>query len=653
MTMTLEPPAIPDALIGDDPLTQHELVGTDRAPQRRRITDWRPHRPSTHGWITGAIGAFTLVLYSWNLSAVGMGNSYYAAAVKSMTVSWKAFFFGALDPGSFITVDKPPAALWLQAISGRIFGFSTTSMILPEVLCGVGSVLLLHKLVRRWQGDVAAHLAAIALAVTPIAVAMFRSNNPDAVLTLLGVAGAWAMWNAIETGRTRWLVAAGAITGLAFNAKMLQAFLVVPAFAIVYLVAGPPKLGKRFVQLLAAMAALVVSCGWWMAIVAMFPASARPYIGSTSDNSIVSLLLGYNGLDRVFGSGSGTGGGGAAFGGTAGLWRMFNSETGGLVSWLIPIAAVGLIAGLLITRRRPRDDRARAGWLLWGGWALTCMEVFSLSEGIFHPYYTVQLAPAVAALAGAGGVALFRLARDGSGRSQLAARMALPATIVLGAAWAVALLQRTPNYHSELRTLIVAGAAISAAGLTAGFVLRHRVLQLAAAAIGALTLLAGPTAYAVTTVESPVSGSLISAGPTVASTGFGGLGGPGGGRGGPGSSTSVSSELIDYLETNQGDATYLVAAFGSSATEPIILATGEPVITIGGFSGSDPAPTLAQFQQLVASGQVRFLLASSGQGGGPNGGRGGSSEITQWAEANGTAVTVGGATLYDLSGVTS
>ena len=226
------------------------------APPRRWVR-WR--RPSRSGWITGAIGGFTALMYTWNLSAIGMGNSYYAAAVKAMSVSWKAFFFGSIDPGSFITVDKPPAAFWLQALSVRVFGFSSWSMLLPEALLGVASVLILHHLVRRWAGDTAAHLAAMAFAVTPVALLMFRYNNPDAMLTFLGLAGAWALWRALETGRTRFLLLASGLTGLAFLAKMMQAFLVVPAFGLVYLIAGPPKLGKRLWQLAAAAAVLVAS----------------------------------------------------------------------------------------------------------------------------------------------------------------------------------------------------------------------------------------------------------------------------------------------------------------------------------------------------------------------------------------------------------
>ena len=618
--------------------------------------------PTRSGVITALIAALTGALYTWHLSAVGYANSYYAAAVKSATVSWKAFFFGAIDPGSFITVDKPPAALWIQALFARVLGFSSFSMLLPEALAGVGSVLIVHHLVRRWRGNTAAHLAAIAFAVTPIATAMFRNNNPDAFLTFLGLAAAWALWKALETGRTRMLVIAAALTGLAFETKMLQAFLVLPAFIVVYLVAGPLKLGRRIAQLFAAVAALIISSGWWMAIVALWPVASRPYIGSTTNNSIVSLLLGYNGLDRVFGSGTGTPGaggqgggpgGGGGFGGTAGWLRMFNSAVGGQVSWLIPLAVAGLLAGLWQTRHHPRTDLGRAGWLLWGGWAMTCIAVFSLSKGIFHPYYTVQLAPAVAVLAAVGALALWQL-----GRSHGALRVALPIAIALTAAWAVALLQRTPTYASWLRPTIVVAGAIGAAGLLVGSLLRNRPAVVAAAGLSAAALLAGPTMYSLTTVAHPMAGALVAAGPA-SGTGFGAAaGGAGGlGRGGPGTASTVDTGLVAYLEANQGDATYLVATVGAQSSASIIIATGKPVITIGGFNGGDPAPTLEQFRQLVAEGKVRYLLAggNAGPGGGGNGGQGSGSAITQWASQNGTQVAASeigatsNATLYDLS----
>lgn len=667
MTLTDAPPALTDEELdrirGAADAGDHEHLDvpppSEPAPPTAQGSPWRDrvHAPTRSGWITLAIAALAAVLTTWGLGEAGVANSYYTAAVKSMSESWKAFFYGSIDAGSFITVDKPPAALWLMALSARLFGFSTWSMLLPQAAAGVGSVLILHRLVREWMGDVAAHLAALALAVTPVAVVMFRYNNPDALLTLLCLGAAWALWVALKDGRTRWLVLSMALIGLAFNTKMMQAFVVLPALVGVYLLFGPPKLGKRLWQLALAGVALLVSAGWWVAIVATVPAASRPYIGSTDDNSILSLVLGYNGLERVLGGegagptgGGPAGGGGPNFGGAVGWLRMFNAENGGQIAWLIPIALLGLGAGLWLTRRGPRTDLTRAGWFLWGGWALTTLVVFSFAEGIFHPYYSVQLAPAIAALAGAGAVALWQL-----GRRHPATRWLLPAAVVTTAGVAVIILGRTPDFAPWLSVAIVAGAALGAAGLWFGATLRLRTLTLAAAAVAGVTLLAGPTAYTLTSIANPQTGSLAAAGPTSAATGVGPGGGGDGGAGGPGGdATDIDGDtaLVAYLEAHQGDATWLVAAFGSHSSASIILATDEPVMTIGGFNGGDPAPTLDEFVEYVETGQVRYVLVSGGGQGGPGGG---SSEISSWVTANGTAVDTGtgstSGTLYDLSGL--
>ncbi|MBV8959488.1 MAG: glycosyltransferase family 39 protein, partial [Actinobacteria bacterium] len=482
---------------------------------------------------------------------------------------------------------------------------------------GIGSVLILHRLVRKWMGELAAHLAALALAVTPVAALMFRFNNPDGVLTFLLLASAWALWAAIESGRTRHLVVSAVLMGFAFNTKMLQAFVVLPVFILVYLWAGPPKLGRRIVQLAYAAAALIVSAGWWVAIVALWPAASRPYVGSTNNNSILSLVFGYNGLSRIFGNGQGAPGGGAGpggaggpgggggFGGSPGWLRMFNNAVGGQISWLLPLALAGLAAGIWLTLRNRRTDTGRAGWLLWGGWTLITLAVFSQAQGVFHQYYTVALAPGVAALAGGGAVALWRL-----GRTQKWLGWALPAAIAVTAWWAVTLLHRTPTYVPWLRTAIVVGATLAVAGFVVAASYRHRLTVTVAAVVAGATLLAGPVAYTLTTVRNPAGGSLAAAGPSTIS-------GPGG-RGGPGEATTVDAGLISYLESHRNGAQYVVAAFGSQSSASVIIATGQPVITIGGFNGGDPAPTLAQFQKLVADGKVRYILLSDQ--GGPGGG---------------------------------
>jgi 4-amino-4-deoxy-L-arabinose transferase-like glycosyltransferase len=251
--------------------------------------------------------ALCAALYLWTLSRNGYANQYYAAAVQAGTHSWKAFLFGSLDASNYITVDKPPASLWLMELFTRAFGFSSFSMLLPQALAGVGAVALLYAMVRRRFGSTAAFLSGLTLAITPVAALMFRFNNPDALLVLLLVAGAYCVTRATEDGKTKWLALAGTAIGVAFLTKMMQAFVVVPAFAAAYLIAAPVPLRRRLWQLGAGGAAMLVAAGWWVALVELWPASARPYIGGSTNNSILELVFGYNGLGRLTGSGAGAG----------------------------------------------------------------------------------------------------------------------------------------------------------------------------------------------------------------------------------------------------------------------------------------------------------------------------------------------------------
>ena len=467
--------------------------------------------------------------YLWDLSASGYANSFYAAAVQAGTKSWKAFFFGSIDSSSFITVDKPPASLWVMALSGRIFGFSSWSMLAPQALEGVAAVALLYAAIKRWFGTGAGLAAGALLAATPVAALMFRFNNPDALLVLMLVAGAYCLTRALERAGTRWVVAAGTMIGFAFLAKMMQAFLVVPAFALVYLVAAPTGPRRRVLQMLAGGVAIIVSAGWWVAIVALWPASSRPMIDGSSDNSILNLITGYNGLGRIFGSGGpggpGGGGGGGNFSGATGVLRLFNSVMGGQASWLLPAALLALVAGLVATRRAPRTDHTRAALLLWGGWLVVSGLVFSLSSGIIHTYYTVALAPAIAALVAIGGRMLWAR-RDAAG-----ARVAAAVAVAVSVGWAWELLDRTPSWEPWLRTAILVGAVLSVGALIVSAVwrpLRGR-LAVAAVVLGAMASVAGPVAYAAQTISTAHTGSVPAAGPA----GAGGMGGGFGGGGMP------------------------------------------------------------------------------------------------------------------------
>jgi len=719
----------------------------------------------------------TAALYLVNLSANGWGNDFYAAAVQSMTKSWEAFFFGSFDAGNVVTVDKPPAALWVMALSARVFGLSSWSILVPQVLMAVATVALLYAAVRRVAGPGAALLAGAAMALTPVAVLMFRFDNPDALLVLLMVAAAAAVVRAVEQAGTRWLLLAGALLGLAFLTKTAQALLVLPALAAAYLWAAPTGLWRRVRQLLAAGLAMVVVGGWWFVAVALWPAADRPYIGGSTNNSAIELALGYNGLGRIFGqggfgdgrggaadaanggapglSGSGTagvpagaagggmtgvpgggtayspggaagsgvagvpggataggaadaagglpggpggfeGGGGGPFGGGAGLGRLFANDVGGQIAWLLPAALALLVIGIVLTRRAPRTDRLRASLIVWGGWTVVTALVFSLMEGIFHQYYTVALAPGVAALVGIGGALLWQR------RSAAGARWTLAALVVGTAAWAWVLLGRTPDFVPWLRWVIVAIGLVGAALLLLPG--RGRVVAAAALAAAVASALLGPAAYAVDTVATASKGSIPLAGPATA-RGFGpggdrgdrpardrlggmtgeaagsgaagdaagsaatsgttggaagsgaaGSGAAGGaaagsaagmpgqaGRGGPGGESQPTDQaLVGVLQA--AGTKWSAATVGSMQAAPLALDSATDVMAIGGFSGGDPAPTLEQFQSYVAAGQVHYFIAGGGFGGRRDG-----STISAWVEQTFTAAAVGGHTVYDLT----
>ncbi|MEV6830882.1 glycosyltransferase family 39 protein [Amycolatopsis sp. NPDC051102] len=610
-----------------------------------------PAVPPDPRWVKPSVAALLLgtgLLYLWDLAKTGWANDFYAMAVQAGTWSWKALFFGSLDPGNVVTVDKPPFSLWVMGLSGRLFGFSSWSLLVPNALAGVASVGLLYLAVRRLSGPGAGLLAGAGLALTPVAALMFRYDNPDAFLVLLLVAGGYCVVRALEHASTKWLLLAGVAIGFGFLDKMLQAFLVLPAFVLVYAVAAPTSPGRRIGQLCAAAGAVVVSAGWWIAAVALWPVADRPYISGSTDNTVLELAFGYNGLGRIFGEGRGGGGGGAfappaglelpaggrgfggGFGGETGLTRLFSGEFGGEASWLLPAAVLGLAAGLWFTRRAPRTDRTRAALLLWGGWLVVTALVFSYMSGIIHPYYTVALAPGTAATLGIAARELWR------GRANFAARVVLAVMLAVTAVWGFVLLARTPDWQPWLRyTLLVAGAA-AVAGLLFGAD-RFRRLGPVVAVLGLCGALLGTASFTLATAATAHAGGTPSSGPAVASgRGFGARG-----FGGGETDTAVA-ELLKNTTTK-----WAAAQSGAMQSAGLALASGRPVLAIGGFSGSDPAPTLQQFQQYVADGDVRYYVA--GGRGGFGGGRGTSGEIQAWVEQNFAPETVGGTTVYDLT----
>ncbi|UGT58199.1 glycosyltransferase family 39 protein [Nocardia asteroides] len=685
---------------------------TTRAPIVTAEPEVRRKRWETPALVLLLAG--TAIAYLCNLSANGWANEFYAAAVQAGSQSWTAFFFGSSDAANSITVDKPPASLWVMELSVRLFGLNSWSMLVPQVLLGVASVAALWAAVRRSFGPVAGLVAGAVLAVTPVAVLMFRFNNPDALLVLLMTAAAWAMTRAVADGRWRWLLLTGGLIGFGFLAKQLQVLLVVPALALTYLIAGPPKLGKRIAQLFAAGAAMVVAAGWWLLAVELWPADERPWIGGSQDNSIIELTLGYNGLGRLNGNETGSVGpggelppGGNGIWGSTGITRLFEPAQGGQIAWLLPAALVALVAGLVLCGRAPRTDKRRAALILWGGWLLVTGLVFSYMAGIFHQYYTVALAPAVAALVGIGAVQLW------GARERLWVRLTCALTLGLSTATAWILLSRSASFQPWLRWAILVVGVFTTVALAFPLARRQSlVAALAAAFVG----LAGPVAYSVDTLASAHSGAIPSAGPNVG--GMGGRGGPGmrpdgqmgalpdgaarGGDGqadgaaappgtggapmdggtstdgdsgsatGDGSATGrrlqadgdggvpmggpggllggsrPSEQIVGLLEQNGTSYTWVAATVGSNSAAGYQLATELPVMPIGGFNGSDPSPTLEQFQRYVAAGEIHYFVA------GGRGGPGGNSEstasaITAWVTANYTATTVDGVTLYDLT----
>ena len=412
--------------------------------------------------------ALTALLYLWDLGRNGWANDFYAAAVQAGTKSWKAFFFGSFDSSNFITVDKTPASLWVMELSARIFGFNKWSMLVPQALEGVGSVLLLYAAVRRWFGHAAGLIAGLVLALTPVAALMFRFNNPDALLVLLMTAAAYAIVRAIENGRTKWLVFCGVLLGFAFLAKMLQAFLVLPGIAIAYLWAGPPRLGRRIWQTVLLGFGVIAGAGWWVLIAQLTPAADRPYFGGSTNNNILQLAIGYNGLGRLDGNETGSvggGTGGVGWGGATGLIRLFQSEFGGQISWLLPAALIALAAMVWMSRRAVRTDRIRAAALLWGGWVLITGLVFSYMSGIIHPYYMVALAPGIGALVGVGAMEFWRARLR---PRNLVARAVAAAAVVITAVWAYVLLDRTPDWLPWLRWVVLAAGVISGLAVLAG-----------------------------------------------------------------------------------------------------------------------------------------------------------------------------------------
>jgi 4-amino-4-deoxy-L-arabinose transferase-like glycosyltransferase len=627
-----------------------------------------------------AVMSLAAILNLWALARNGWANQFYAAAVKSMSGSWHDFLFASLDKGGVMTVDKPPLALWVQALSVRVFGFHSLSILVPQALMGVASVALVYDLVRRRFGRLGGFVAGLALALTPIAVAISRHNNPDSLLILCCVAALWFTVRALEDPRTRWLVAAGVCVGLGFETKMLVALVVVPGIVAAWLWVAPAARGRlrALRQLLAGGGAMLLVGGAWPLLVELTPAADRPWISGTSDNRILSLIFEYNGLGRVDGQAGGPGGlgGGTMFGGTTGPLRLLNSALGGQAGWLLGFALGGGVAVLVASRLRRSD--ARSGWLLaLGGAFVTTAVLFSSAGGIFHPYYVSLLAPFAAVLVGAGAAQL----SDGG----FSARVLAPLAVVLGVIVELVVRADYPGQLTWLPPVLIVVGALAVLALAA---FSSRTVRLAALGAALAALLAAPSVWAFDTLGHATSGTFPAGGPAsvesggpgggfggaggrggfagprggapggapqlfgagsaqtggppggtgalpetgggagaipgaprgVGARGSGGIGGFGGGAIGAPIGGSVTSSVLAYVKSH-GGGTIAVASQSNAASA--ILEQGANVAGIGGFSGRESDVSVSWLAQEVRSGKIRWVLDEQSTGGAGAGAAGG------------------------------
>jgi 4-amino-4-deoxy-L-arabinose transferase-like glycosyltransferase len=624
------------------------------------------------------------LLYSLGLSASGWANAYYSAASQAGALSWRAMLFGGLDPSGGITVDKPPASLWLAALWVRTFGLSTQSLLLPQALCGVVSVALLYGAVRRQAltlvpgsrrtgatGAANEHdpsrearaaavglVAAGTLALTPVVTLMARYNNPDALMVTLSVGAAYALVRSVGSARGGggWLALAGALLGLAFLTKLLQAWLVLPAFVAVALVAGAGPLSRRLARVLGAAAAMIAAAGWWVLLVQLTPAADRPWIGGSQHNSVLELALGYNGLGRVTGQ---EGGGGAADIARPANWLRLFGTWAPEASWLLPAAVVALVSGWVLTRGRSRRDPVRAGLLLWGAWLFGAGVVLSSLRGISHSYYAVQLAPAIAGAVALGGALLWQHAWSPAGVAW--PRRVLAGGVVVTALWSVGLLFSRPGWPLGTAPVVLIAATVVALGLvTAGRAptgrpavpspaappaaeppssapgWTKRLVSVAAVA----ALLIGPATWSVATAQAMHRGSNVVSGPGVAASRT-----PAGISPGSTSTARLPTELVDTVRAGAPGYDWAAAVVGRRAAD-LQLASGAPVWALGGFNGGDPHPTVDAFIAAVAAHRVHYLALQ----GRPGGGSSPSAQIERWASQRAPVQAMGEWFLIDLTG---
>ncbi|MCU1391835.1 MAG: glycosyltransferase family 39 protein [Ilumatobacteraceae bacterium] len=614
-----------------------------------------------------SVVAVSVVTNAWGISAMGWGNAYYSAAVRSMGSSWHNFLYASFDPGGYVSIDKPPLSMWVQVISAKLFGYSALSLLIPEVIAGALAVWLLYWGLRRTWGTTAGLVGATALALTPIAVAVNHSNNTDSVLALLMTAAAVAAMEAVRTGRFRWLLAACALAGCAMTTKMLAAAPVMPGILIAYAWCAPVRWRVRLGQV-AVGALTLASVGlWWFVVVAATPAHDRPYVGSTQTNSVFELAFERNGVDQVDGQSSvgllrgarseaerpgperatedAAGEGvtaavspfldlagateraeeapdfvraagsnlvipGLGFAsGEVGVTRLLNHQLGTQLGWLVPFAAIAAIGALVSTRLR-RSPRLGA-LLVLGCWAGAGAIVFSSTKGVLHPYYLAGIAAPVAGLVGIGTAVFSADLAAGRWRAWFGVA-ALAAT-----GWAQWRIWRSFDWRRWMSIVVVASIAVAALVTVVAWARvrrrtgppAHRAL-IALTASAAAAILLAPAVWTQGSLAAGVSGPLPFAAPVGlrrAATTANHIT-PNGGFQFP--SFNVPS-LVHYLRNHNGGERWDLAVESAGSAEELIISAGVSVMSIGGFIGSDPIQTLAQIQQRVKDGQLRYFLVSA------------------------------------------
>ena len=574
----------------------------------------------------------TGILYIAALGASGWANEYYSAAAQAGSRNWQAFLFGSSDAANSITIDKPPASIWVMAISIRLFGLNTWSILVPQALMGVGTVLILYLTVKRSYSQTTALAAGTLFAIIPVATLIFRFNNPDALLVLLLVASASLVLRGAQTGKTWPIALAGVAVGFAFLTKELEAFLILPALVAVVLITSPVSIGRRLLQTAVAAAGLVVSAGWWVAIATLTPANARPYIGGSLTNSFLEVTLGYNGIGRLTGSESGVIEVGAV---ATGPQRLFGVDGGAEFAWLLPAAILAAALALVLLRRAPRTSPRRALLILSLAWLVVGVIVFSSLAGIYHSYYLVAIAPPEAILVAVGGAELW------AARDQRVFRWGAAAAILASGLESWLLWGYAGSTLVPFGWLVIGSAVVAAIAWLVLPAIPARITQSVVLILAFYAVALGPLGFSILTAATPHTGSFLSAGPLEV---------PGEARPvGPGRNRPVatSSRLVELLAKGSTHYRWEAATVGGDPAAVIQLETQQPVMSVGGFAGADPSPTLARFKELVAGHQIHWFIDSSLTR--QNSPTADSNQIGRWVSGNFVAQVVDGVTIYDLS----